>query len=128
MIQELSSLTPQAPCPAAKPLRLSAAARLWPEAGDVPKMMRWAKRGLRSPGGDRVYLKLIRNGGIWTIAREDLQEFNDAVTPPIGLSAASPRRSRQRNDGLRRRARSNHARAKAELAALGLLDDGEARG
>lgn len=61
----------------------------------VSCLMRWVKRGVRTPGR-RVYLKAVRLGGRWLTSRRALSDFAREQTPrQDGCPGARAGRARQ---------------------------------
>src|SRR5262245_57336026 len=66
---------------------------------DPSTVFRWARSGVRLPGGRRLKLECVRLGGRWLTSLEALQRFADALTaasdPPSDSRVPPARRSRR---------------------------------
>ena len=111
-------------------LTLSQAAKLVPGRPSSNCLWRWSRRGVLSRGGERVYLRHVRVGGMVYTSKQWLDNFgqalaeadatyfrrsdDDAVPPP---APSRPKRRRQRFEQHRRESMES---ANQELDDAGL--------
>jgi hypothetical protein len=75
----------------------------------LQSVVRWVKRGVEAPSGERVYLAAARVGGRWVTDEAAIRAFVQKMTPDrVAVSEARSPAERRRDDesadqGLRRR-------------------------
>lgn len=70
---------------------------------DEDTVVQWAKRGIPRPGQPRVFLRAVKAGRRWRIARADLEEFLKLLTPNYQQGEEDRKaRSRQASAATRR--------------------------
>jgi hypothetical protein len=98
-------------------LRLTDALKLIPPGrggrrAHLATVIRWIRKGLRTPNGETVYLDGLRVGNGWCTTKKALQEFMTALNPERETRPVAPRTPAAR--------RREHERAERVLARAGI--------
>lgn len=103
-------------------LPLSTAAKLCPSRPSTPTVWRWARRGVRTRDGSRVYLQVIRSGGNLYTTAEWVQTFMRALAERDRLAFAAEAEAQRvpLKSTAKKSRQKDIAAAKRRLAAKGV--------